>query len=487
MASIAILGGSVIGSAAALQFARAGFAVSLIDAELDLIHSGQRADVRPGAPHAVQAHGFPSRGPFELRKRLPDVMEALVEAGVEQVPVNRLLPPPVLDGGRPDDEDLDTIRTRRLTLDAVLGSAVRREPGITLVRQRATGLVLEPGNPPTAVGFGLADGQSVRAELLLDAAGRRSPVTGWLADAGIQQPERVDPCGLSYYGRHCRITGDRPPLNNGFADIHEFPTFIQLMFVGDNDRVQLALSPHADDVLLKQLRHEDAFMAVLAANENFRPWLDVLEPETGIFALGSLQNRIRSLVDDGRPLVRGLHQVGDALAMTNPNRGRGIGMGLAGVGVLVDLVIADGRNPDALALAFDDWRRNVLAVYYSEAASADAVVGRRFRANLLGTPSPGNAPAVELPEGHPVSSSDIERVAMRDPDLFRTFLRALNMLDDEREIASEATTAKVRRLLDAGDPPAPGATGPSGPSVQAGSRDLDDRDFVESLLAPFAG
>jgi 2-polyprenyl-6-methoxyphenol hydroxylase-like FAD-dependent oxidoreductase len=160
MSTIAILGGSVIGCATALQFARSGWQVSLIDAEFDLISQeiagpGDVA-VRPGAPHTVQAHGFPSRACFELKHRLPDVLEALFAAGAEP---SLFAPPPHLhDGGRPQDGDFNTFRTRRVTLDRVLAEAVRAQDGIEVLPVRAVGRERPPRSPPSATPFAPAGG-----------------------------------------------------------------------------------------------------------------------------------------------------------------------------------------------------------------------------------------------------------------------------------------------------------------------------------------
>jgi 2-polyprenyl-6-methoxyphenol hydroxylase-like FAD-dependent oxidoreductase len=478
MASIAILGGSVIGSATALQFARSGWQVTLVDPEFELMDRASiepsELVVRPGAPHSVQAHGFPARARYELGRRLPDVVDELLAAGAMDSPFT---PPPHLhDGGRPEDVDLHTFRTRRVALDRVITAAVRAQDGIRVLPTRAVGLEIEDGTPPRATGFALAGGEVVRADVLVDAGGRRSPVADWLAAEGVVAGEVVDECGLSYYGRHFSITGDRPPLNNPFADVHEFPTHLQLGFLGDNDTMMMALSPHADDRALKVLRHESAFMAALAANEAFADWLKVLTPETDVFCLGSLKNRMRSLAPGDRPLVLGLHQVGDALAMTNPNRGRGISMGLAAVGRLHDLVTTIGQDAEAVTMEYAAWQRDVLAVYYREAAATDAELGSRLRANLLGTAGPPTAPSVELPDGHPVTSRQIEAAAQTDPDLFRAFVRALSLLDDDRMIASpQVTDAVLRAVPD--EPPRPGPPSPGR---------VGDREAWLKVLEPFS-
>ncbi|MDO9495780.1 MAG: hypothetical protein Q7J48_08775, partial [Nocardioides sp.] len=84
MPQAVVLGGSLIGAATALLLERSGWQVTVVDAEhARLIDGPDEVTHRPGAPHAVHAHGFMSRTRHELRSRLPDVWDALLEAGVE--------------------------------------------------------------------------------------------------------------------------------------------------------------------------------------------------------------------------------------------------------------------------------------------------------------------------------------------------------------------------------------------------------------------
>ena len=472
-----VLGGSIIGAATALVLERAGWQVTVVDAEhASLRDSGETVTHRPGAPHAVHAHGFMSRTRFELRRRLPEVWDALVEAGVEEVPLNASLPPTLFDGGRPGDGDVTSARMRRHTSDRVLAQAVAAST-VRQVEGRATGLVLDTdGSLPEVRGLVLADGSRVVADMVVDAGGRRSPVTGWLRTAGINQPEHYDESIARYYSRHYRITGPRPRLNIGFADVHAFTCHVQLMFLGDSDTAMVALAAHDEDPVLKNLRHVGAYDALLAANDAFAPWLEVLEPTTDIFCLGAFDNRMRSLVRDGRPLVRGLWQVGDALATTNPTRGRGVSMGLMAVGRLSD-VLADHVEPDDAALAFEVWRDRVLAVAYRECAATDVLAARQLRAGLAGRSVPANAPALELPHDHPLTADELERAAGLDPDLFRVFLRATVLLDDEREVLDPAVSARARELLD--------RAGPAEPDAERPTDGLHDRETVARLLAPW--
>jgi 2-polyprenyl-6-methoxyphenol hydroxylase-like FAD-dependent oxidoreductase len=449
MPSIAILGGSVIGSAAALLFARAGWAVTLVDPELPLM---ARPDDdlprrRPGAPQAVQAHAHTARATYELRTRLPDVYDALLAAGANVLPF--AMPPHLATGGpNPTDDRLTAIRTRRVVLDAVIADAVRQEPGVTALTVKASSLVLEDRTVPRATGLRLADGRTVPADVLLDAGGRRSPVTGWLARAGIDQPEETSECALTYYSRHHRIVAEPPPMP-GFAVVLDFPTHQLLGFRGDRDYLTVALVRHAGDKERARWQDDEEFDSALTSMPGFVEWRRALEPAGPVLPMGAVRNRMTALVDQDRPLVLGLHQVGDALTTTNPSRGRGIAFGLTAVGRLHDLLTAGDTLPpaDDVALELHAWQRDVLRHYYRETCVVDLELAARIRATLTGGEAPPTAPAVLLPERHPVTSEQVAEAAGRDAELFRLFVRALHMMDDEREIASPTTTAWVRRLL----------------------------------------
>jgi 2-polyprenyl-6-methoxyphenol hydroxylase-like FAD-dependent oxidoreductase len=248
------------------------------------------------------------------------------------------------------------------------------------------------------------------------------------------------------------------------------------MFLGDQGTAMVALAAHDQDPVLKALRHAEAYDAVLGANDRFAAWREVLEPTTDVFCLGAFDNRLRSLVRHGRPVVRGLWQVGDALATTNPTRGRGVSMGLMAAGQLTD-VLAAHDDPDDAALAFEAWRDRVLAVVYSECAATDVLAARQLSAGLAGRSMPANAPALEIPEHHPFTAKELERAAGLDPDLFRVFLRATVLLDDERQVLAPEVAARVRELLD--------RAGAAEPDRARPTDGLHDRETLARILAPW--
>lgn len=132
MTRVAIVGGGPGGLAAALFLGRRGHRVTLFErdghrpgADLD----GDFFDWhRPGVPHAVQPHGLLAPVRTVLRAEAPDVYRAMLRMGARER--NELdwfaeRPP-----ARPGDEDLVTVQTRRIVLEAALHDAVRREPEV---------------------------------------------------------------------------------------------------------------------------------------------------------------------------------------------------------------------------------------------------------------------------------------------------------------------------------------------------------------------
>lgn len=445
MPSVAVLGGSVVGGATALLFARAGWSVTLIDPEFSLqVHPGDDVRRRPGAPQATQAHAFPARARHELRARLPDILSGLDEVGANRYVF--AVPASLGADAEPADRECDTFRVRRAVLDAVVADAVRAEPGVRIVEERVRAVVLEPSTVPRATAFVVGSGEKVAADVLIDAGGRRSPVSRWLADMGIVQPDETSDCGLTYYSRHHRIVSEPPPMP-GFAIVLDRPDTQLLGFRGDRDMLTLALVRHDLDRRRLHWKDPEGFETGLGEFEELDDWRRAIEPAGGVHPMGTVRNRMTALVRDGVPLVLGLHQVGDSLTTTNPSRGRGVAFGLMAAGRLLDVVAANGAAPDEVALEVHAWQQDVVALYFRETCVVDLELAGRIRATLTGGDAPQTAPDVLLPEGHPVTSQQVTDAAMRDAALFRLFVRALHMMDDERVIASAATAERVGEVL----------------------------------------
>ena len=70
---------------------------------------------------------------------------------------------------------------------------------------------------PHVVGVRTDAGEELRADLVVDAAGRRSSLPKLLTAIGARAPiEEKEDCGFVYYGRHFRSAdGEMPPRCSG--------------------------------------------------------------------------------------------------------------------------------------------------------------------------------------------------------------------------------------------------------------------------------
>lgn len=208
---IAIAGGSAAGLFAALLLARAGHHAVVLERDcmepaLD-VESAAGAAFRPSAPQIVQPHIVMARCRQLLIDRLPDVYDGLLAAGVAEAPLWTQMPESLSDtAARPGDEQLTPLVTRRSTVDWVLRRAAAAQPRVTLrYGVKVTGLLATRGQPPHVTGVHTSQGD-VPADLVIDAAGRRSPVDDWLAEIGARATATWQAeCGVAYFSRHYRV------------------------------------------------------------------------------------------------------------------------------------------------------------------------------------------------------------------------------------------------------------------------------------------
>jgi 2-polyprenyl-6-methoxyphenol hydroxylase-like FAD-dependent oxidoreductase len=404
---IVVVGGGAAGLFAALLLARAGHQVDVLDRDplepAPDIESAAAAAFRPSVPQIVRPHIIMARCRELLRERLPDVLAGLLAAGVAEAPLSAQMPASLRDKSAwPGDERFIALLSRRSTVDWVLLRAARAEPGIALRGGvTVTGLTAAhgpsaggaaggaAGRPPHVTGVRTGHGE-IAADLVIDAAGRRSPVARWLAEIGARPPAAWQAeCGVAYYSRHYRrrpgTTPPGPPLGRTVAGLDEFTVGL---WPADNGTVQLAVAPLAADRRFRPVRDPAVFTAVLRTVQVFAAWLDVLEPITGVFPMAGLHNTLRRLVDGGSPVVTGLHAVGDSVCTTNPTLGRGLALALAGAADLAGVIAAHPADPAAQALALDSLVGAHVAVYYTDQAAIDQARLAGLRHAIYGTQVP---------------------------------------------------------------------------------------------------
>jgi 2-polyprenyl-6-methoxyphenol hydroxylase-like FAD-dependent oxidoreductase len=454
--SVAVLGAGVSGLATALALGRGGHAVTLI--ERDEVTIGQALEAvdwrRQGIPHFLQAHSFTSRGRLELRALFPDVYQALLGAGAHDVDLRPKLRGPL----RPDDEDLQMLGVRRALIEWGLRRAVLREPRIS-VRSgvQVAGLDGTTGDVPRVTHVRTSDGL-IRADLVVDAMGRRSPVPDWIeALGGRRMSEASSDCGVIYYTRYYHVRKgaslpDGPWVPTPRADLGYglFSTF-----PGDNDTFAGLIAIPPGDRELKVLRHAAAFDAATATMPALHSWTNAETSTaiTDVLPMGSLQNTLRTFVDHRPPTV-GLISVGDALCHTDPVFALGLSFGLVEARELTAAIEAHGSDLEAVAIAFDAAIRQPMAERFANATAVDALRLRTWQGEVVDVAhrNGGAYPLFAFAAGN--------AAALVDGDVFRTmirrnyFLDPLSVLDDD--VAMQERIERIFGDLRATPRPRPG-------------------------------
>ena len=420
-----VLGGGVAGLSAALVLARQGHRVRLI--ERDVVDRGVGAATdapaweRRGIPHFLQPHAFIPRGRAELRRLLPDVADALLEAGAHDVDVARKIPSP--SSRAEGDEDLQYLAVRRPLIEWALRRATLAEPGIELRDgARVTGLSIGAGRVTGVV----VDGAEVDVAggVVVDALGRRTPTATWLAAAGVGGAEGVESsdCGVVYYSRYYRQRPgfelpDGPWLLSPRGDLGYLA---YASFPGDNGTFAGLLSVPNGVAEWRAFADEDVFEAAVARIPMLRMWVDPegVEPLTGVMPMAGLRNTLRPI---GSAVAAGVAPVGDASSHTDPVLAHGLAFALVHAGSL-GAAFAEHADPlDALA-AYAEATAPALRERYELATALD----EQRRRMWVGEPvdfahHDGDYALFSMAAGAVAS--------MMDADLFRLFVRRIGLLD----------------------------------------------------------
>src|SRR5262249_28772046 len=201
-------------------------------------------------------------------------------------------------------------------IEWALRNAVLAEPGIELLPDtRVVGLL---GDSQRVEGARTGQGE-LRADLVVDALGRTSPATAWLAEIGSSPPTlETSDCAVLYYTRYYQVRhgetlpdGPWLPTPRGIL-----PYCLFSSFPGDNRTFGALLAILPQDRELKILRRMDAFEAAVAAMPSLHSWTSRSEPITDVLPMGSIQNSFRRYGSGRRHGVPGFIPVGDALCHT---------------------------------------------------------------------------------------------------------------------------------------------------------------------------
>jgi 2-polyprenyl-6-methoxyphenol hydroxylase-like FAD-dependent oxidoreductase len=389
-----------------------------------------------------------------LESELPDVAKALLGAGGVRFDILAQLPEAVSGGRRAEDDRLVTLTARRPVLEAVVARAAAAEPGVEIRRGIAV-RELVIGRPdltgaPHIVGVVTGSGEVLRAELVVDAGGRRSALPRLLAAIGVTGvvEERED-CGFVYYARHFRSADGLPPLRGPIHQQYDSVSLITLP--ADAGTWSVVITTSSRDTELRALRDPERWTAAARSFPLAAHWTDA-EPITGVGAFAGIEDRIRRFVVHGRPVVTGALALGDAWACTNPQLGRGVSMGLWHAVLLREMLrTGGGEPPGEQALRWAKVTGQALEPWYESTLATSRKRHAEIEGDLVGVPYAPDDPGWML-------SKALAAGAGRDPEVLRGLLEIASMLTLPSEVLGRQGMAERVMAAGAGAPqyPLPG-------------------------------
>ena len=457
---IAVCGGGICGLGTALLLARDGHDVTVLERDQNTLPASAElawgAWERSGVVQFRQPHNFMPGLRQILEAELPDIYRALPEAGAYRWDFLATVLPVLVDKSpRPVDDKLSFWTARRPAGEWVFAQAAATQPRIDLRRGvQVTGFLTgsspHPGTPHIT-GVRTANDGEIRADIVIDAMGRRSKSPEWLESAGARAPEEIaEDCGFTYYTRY--FSGTPPPMIGppkaaiGSISILRLP--------GDHDTWSVTIFTATGDRPLKRMRDAAIWTKVVQACPLHASWLEG-QPITEILPMSGTMDRYRSFVVDGRPVATGFFAIADAWACTNPSAGRGLTVGFKHAVRLRDILRAGGTDPYELAWEFHEVTETEIAPWFwSQIAEDRARIAEIMAAREGRQPSP---PADELAQ----LIGDLRSFTPADPDVARAFLEYMGTLTPVQEIADRPELRDKIITLKRSAPPPPAVPGPN--------------------------
>lgn len=435
MARIIFVGGGVVGLTAAHMLGTDGHDVTVLERDSAPPPDPEAAwddwD-RKGVNQFRMLHFFQPRFCELMTKQSPDIVDAMRDAGALEMNPFRDLPAEVTGGMQPGDERFTAVTARRPVGEAAIASVAATNPNVEIRRGTVVeALLTEPGagGVPHVVGVRTDTGDEFRADLVVDAAGRRSTLPGLLSSAGAREPlEEKEDCGFIYWGRHFRSSdGSVPPMFGPL--LMPCGTVSLLTLPADNGTWGIGVVTSAKDAELRALKDVDVWTRVVKSFPLQAHWLDGEPLDDSIAIMAKIEDRHRALVIDDDPVATGVVAVGDSWAATNPSVGRGMTIGAMHAVALREVMRDPAPDPVELSQQFDAATKKSVEPWYRGTLEFDSARLEEIHCGLEGrefVPEPG----YEITKA-------LMSAAGKAPDTFRAAMKIVGMLETPEEMLAE--------------------------------------------------
>jgi len=446
---VVVLGAGMAGLCVALALAPTGRDITLLDRDPPPPEGGAEAVfdhwARRGVGHLRQSHAFLARLRKLIATEHPGLLEDIRAAGARELRFADGLPETIAASyaAEPEDEEMAIIISRRTTLEMAIRRYVERQPGVTIRPQTfVSGLITrrEADGALVAEGFRLADGEAVTADIIVDAAGRASPVADWLEAAGATpQADDVEDCAILYYTRFYRLLPGQTEPVRGRSPANGDLGFLKFgVFPADAGTFSITLAvPEVEETLRVAVVRPETFDAICAALPGVAPWTDPARSEavSRVHGMGNLKSRWREAAPGGGPQARNLFSVGDSLIRANPLFGRGCSFAAISAHLLRD-VLAEEHDPIERARRYGEAVRTELRPFFDDMRQQDRTAARRALRGL----DPHHRPTLRARVLRSFIEDGLTVAIRRDVRLLREAMRAFHMLAPPRAWLNRPTT-----------------------------------------------
>ena len=431
MTDVLIVGGGVVGMGLGMILAKDGHAVTMLERDAAPPPSGPDDAWdgwdRKGVTQFRLSHFFLSRYRQILEAELPAVAAALDRDGAVRLNPMKGIPDAIGGGFREGDERFEVLSGRRAVVERSVASVAEEAPGLDLRRGVAVaGLLTGPdaiNGVPHVTGVRTADGEEVRADLVLDCSGRRSALPSWLEALGARPlEEEVEDSGFIYLARHFRSRDGQMPFALGPL-LQSYGSISVLTLPADNATWSVTLIARSGDRALLGLRDMARWEKAVRSLPTVAHWIDGDPIEDRIITMAKIEDRHRDLRPDGVPVATGLLAVADAWACTNPSVGRGASIGMLHAQTLRDTLRHTGPDrPGELSEAFAVATAETVEPWFEATLAFDRHRLAEMAAEAEGVPYEPDDPAYEM-------TGALAEASSRDPDVLRGFLDIVGVLD----------------------------------------------------------